>query len=70
MAAREELAINKLLTPQGKSITFGSAAPSTGAHAVGEMVFNTAPAAAGYIGWTCTTAGTPGTWKGFGAIEA
>ena len=23
-----------------------------------------------YIGWQCITSGTPGTWKGFGALEA
>ena len=50
--------------------TTGSAAPSTGAHARGEIVWNVAPSAAGYAGWICTTAGTPGTWKQFGAIEA
>jgi len=26
------------------------------------------PAAGGYVGWVCTTAGSPGTWKGFNAI--
>jgi hypothetical protein len=50
--------------------TFGTAAPTTGAHIVGEVVWNTAPAASGTIGWVCTTAGTPGTWKTFGAISA
>lgn len=34
----------------------------------GDVVQNTAPASAGYIGWVCTTAGTPGTWKQFGLI--
>jgi hypothetical protein len=48
----------------------GTAAPVTGTWAVGELVYNTAPAAAGYLGWVCVTAGTPGTWKGFGLIEA
>jgi hypothetical protein len=32
--------------------------------------FTTAPAAAGNIGWVCTTAETPGTWKTFGVIAA
>jgi hypothetical protein len=31
---------------------------------------NSAPTAGGNIGWVCTTAGTPGTWKTFGAIAA
>lgn len=47
-----------------------SAAPTTGAHTVGEIVFNNAPAAAGTIGWVCTTSGTPGTWKTWGTIAA
>ncbi|GCL71801.1 hypothetical protein PN4B1_17060 [Paenibacillus naphthalenovorans] len=49
---------------------YGAAAPTTGTWAVGDKVWNAAPAAGGYIGWVCTTTGTPGTWKGFGAIQA
>lgn len=52
----------------GNSITYGSAAPTTGTWKVGDKVYNTAPAAGGYIGWVCIVAGTPGTWKGFGTI--
>lgn len=26
------------------------------------------PTAGGVMGWVCTTAGSPGTWKTFGAI--
>lgn len=47
----------------------GQAAPTTGAHGVGEFRPNRAPTELGtagskYVitGWTCTTAGTPGTW--------
>lgn len=47
-----------------------TAAPTTGAWARGDIVWNRDPAAAGYAGWICVTAGTPGTWKRFGAIEA
>jgi len=45
-------------------------APSAGAWTVGARVWNPAPAAGEFIGWVCVTAGTPGTWKGFGEIEA
>ena len=45
------------------------AAPTTGTYSVGDIVWKTTPAAGGYIGWVCTTAGTPGTWKTFGAIS-
>jgi hypothetical protein len=51
-------------------VTYGSAAPTTGPHAAGEIVFNLAPTAGGKVGWVCTTAGTPGTWKAFGVIDA
>jgi hypothetical protein len=47
-----------------------TAAPTTGAWNVGDIVYNSAPTAGGTIGWVCTTAGTPGTWKTFGAISA
>jgi len=53
-----------------KQILQHTAAPTTGAWAVGDMVFNTAPTAGGTIGWVCTTAGSPGTWKTFGVIAA
>lgn len=49
---------------------FGSVAPTTGSWKVGDVALNTAPAASGNIGWVCTTAGSPGTWKTFGAIVA
>lgn len=48
----------------------GNSAPASGTWAVGDKVWNTTPTAAGYIGWVCVTAGTPGTWKEFGAIAA
>ncbi len=51
-------------------VTPGTAAPTTGTHNRGDRVENTTPSAGGFAGWICTTAGTPGTWKGFGAIEA
>ena len=48
----------------------GSAAPTTGIWKVGDIVWNTTPTAGGTIGFVCTTAGTPGTWKTWGAIAA
>lgn len=46
------------------------AAPVAGEHARGEIYFNVNPTAGGTVGWVCTTGGTPGTWKTFGAIAA
>jgi len=48
---------------------YGSAPPVSGTYAVGSIIWNSAPASAGYIGWVCTVAGTPGTWKTFGLIS-
>jgi hypothetical protein len=45
-------------------------APAFGTWAVGMKVFDVAPAAAGKMGWVCTAAGSPGTWKQFGAIDS
>lgn len=45
-----------------------AAPPSTGAWAKGTTIHNWDADSAEYIGWVCTVAGTPGTWKGFGTI--
>ena len=50
--------------------TYGSSPPSSGSHAQGEIVWNTAPVAGGTVGWVCVAGGTPGTWKTFGTIAA
>lgn len=41
--------------------SLGSAAPTTGSHLIGDIVYATAPSAGGHIGWVCTTSGTFGT---------
>ena len=53
-----------------KKWMYGTAIPASGTWQVGDTIWNTAPTAGGFIGWVCTTAGTPGTWKTFGAITA
>ena len=57
------------LNANARQITYGSAAPTTGEWARGDIVFNNAPSANGRIGWVCVTGGTPGTWKPWGAID-
>lgn len=49
---------------------YGTAAPGTGTAAVGDMIVNSAIAAAGTPNWNCTTAGSPGTFKAGAAIAA
>ena len=61
-----------LSVPNRDAVTtfWAAAAPTTGNWVVGDIAYNTAPAAGGFLGWVCTTAGAPGTWKTFGAISA
>lgn len=48
---------------------YRSSAPASGTYILNDIFYNTAPASAGFIGWVCTVAGTPGTWKTFGLIS-
>jgi len=67
------------LDPYGKGIVtkreglnkviYDDAPPTAGTWSLGDKHINTVPTAGGYEGWVCTTAGTPGTWKGYGAIQ-
>lgn len=52
-----------------RRIDNGTAAPTTGEWARGDIRYNSAPSAGGKVGWVCTAAGTPGTWKAFGVID-
>jgi hypothetical protein len=54
----------------GRTEVLASAAPTGGTWKVGDIVWNSAPTAGGTVGWVCTTAGSPGTWKTFGTIAA
>jgi hypothetical protein len=53
-----------------KFIMPGAAAPTTGTWARGDKCEFALPSASGNIGAVCVTAGTPGTWKTYGAIAA
>lgn len=44
--------------------------PAVGTWVKGDILWNYSPTAGGYVGWVCITGGTPGTWKGFGLIQA
>jgi hypothetical protein len=50
------------LTIGSNHLAWGSAYPSTGTWAVGDVCFNTSVTSSTSPGWVCTTAGTPGTW--------
>jgi parallel beta-helix repeat protein len=53
----------------GGRVSYDAAAPTTGEHIIGDIVYANAPTAGGFIGWVCTATGAPGTWKTFGAIS-
>jgi hypothetical protein len=50
------------------SVSYGAAAPTTGAWVVGERRYNNAPAVGQPKSWVCTVAGTPGTWVSEGNL--
>jgi hypothetical protein len=52
----------------GRAVTYGTAAPVANTWAVGDRVFNQAPAIGQPKSWVCTVAGTPGTWVSEGNL--
>jgi hypothetical protein len=60
---------NDMLLRIRRKIHHGSAAPTTGTWERGDIFFDSSPTSGGKIGWVCTTAGTPGTWKAWGVID-
>jgi hypothetical protein len=50
--------------------THGTSAPTSGTWRLGDIVWYNTPYPGGPMGWVCTTAGTPGTWKEFGHVSA
>lgn len=50
-------------------IEYAGSIPTSGTWSRGDIVFNNAPSAGGFVGWVCVAAGTPGTWKTWGAIS-
>ena len=72
VASVEELRTINLTTsmPMPKKMELRATAPIVGTWALGSRVENSEPAPGEYLGWICTTAGTPGVWKGYGLIQA
>lgn len=48
---------------------FAAVIPAAGTWSRGQVVWNSAATSGGFAGWICTVAGSPGTWKTFGAIS-
>ena len=65
--------IQNTWAPQATTALYGyytSSPPSAGTWQLGDIIYDASPSASDYVGWVCVTAGTPGTWKTFGAISA
>lgn len=61
---------NNLSEGNLRFVGYSTNIPSSGTWFAGDYKLARAVAAGGVMGWVCTTSGTPGTWKTFGAIEA
>lgn len=63
------LGITKLYRANRSSLA-GDITPLFGSWTQGDIIFYDNPVASNYIGSVCTTTGSPGTWKAFGAVTA
>lgn len=61
--------IQRAIPVFSRVLGFGSAIPTDGTWQQGDIIYNEAPTAGGFIGWVCVTAGMPGSWKSFGVIS-
>lgn len=56
------LAGSLALSGTSPTLSRAAAAPTSGTHGQGDVVWATAPVEGDPLGWVCTAAGTPGTW--------
>jgi hypothetical protein len=59
-----------LIDLMNRRVKEAASVPTTGTWILGDVVWNSSPTPGGTIGWVCTIAGTPGTWKTFGVITS
>jgi hypothetical protein len=64
----KSLTVEENVTLPGQDI--GTAPPTTGTWPQDWIRWKEGRVLGGFMGWTCTTAGTPGTWAEFGFISA
>ncbi|MGZ5029066.1 MAG: glycosyl hydrolase family 28-related protein [Methylobacter sp.] len=60
--------LSRFPVPTQPPVMYGSAAPTTGNWLLGERVINSSPAVGQPKAWTCTVAGSPGTWVSEGNL--
>lgn len=63
VAQPHKFVATEIFLGSGRAITTNTAAPTTGPHAIGEIVWNDGTATTSELFWRCITAGTPGTWQ-------
>lgn len=66
--ANVDLHVNGPIKFQNHLHTYNTQAPESGNYNLGDIVWNTEPRTGQPVGWVCTRAGTPGTWRPFGII--
>lgn len=65
----EDLEVRGNIRFRDKLFMVDNSSPTKGNYKRGDIVWNENPTAGSSIGWVCTVAGSPGTWKPFGAIS-
>jgi hypothetical protein len=55
---------------QGKKFEVSDEIPTSGNYNVGDIVWNSNPRPAAYVGWICIKTGSPGDWKPFAQISS
>ena len=65
-----QFSVNGDVNIGGKKFTNGIGVPSQGTFTQGDICWNSGPQAGGYVGWICTSSGTPGAWAPFGLIAS
>jgi hypothetical protein len=63
------LAVRGGIAFSNKKFVYGTNIPTEGSWAKGDICWNENPTEGNYVGWVCITAGGPGEWLPFGAIN-
>ena len=65
---KESLEVSGNIKFQGKLFAVSDQPPTNGSYQKGDIIWNSDPGSAKYVGWVCTSDGNPGLWSPFGLI--
>lgn len=65
---KEDLEVAGNIKFQNRLFSVADRPPETGSFQTGDILWNNKPTTNKYIGWVCTSGGTPGVWEPFGLI--